>query len=114
MPHYRNGREAREGDTAIATSYNNRIVAGVIHSINPDSTSCNAQLSRPVPGGFANDCVSLAQCVHVEDAFSAFKAKEESDDNIRKQQAAADAGSSAAVNADAAAPAAAEAPVATA
>ena len=68
--HYRNGREAREGDPVI-TADNGVPTAGTIHSLKAGSTSCNARLAIPTPGGIENRYVTIGECHHAEDALAA-------------------------------------------
>ena len=77
MPHYRNNREAKEGDPVIAVikSLNPEVkdsyYAGVLHSINAQAETCNTQLTIMTPyAGNRNQYVSLKDCLHAEDAFT--------------------------------------------
>jgi hypothetical protein len=72
--HYKNGREAKEGDSAIANN-GQKIIAGTLHSLQSNATSCNAQLAYPVPGCVNNASVTVGECVHAEDAFNAMQKK---------------------------------------
>ena len=76
--HYKNNREAKEGDPVIIKEYNN-VYAGKLHSLNPGTNSCNAQIAYPIMGGFGNICVTVRNCYHAEDAFNAME-------NNREQQ----------------------------
>lgn len=71
--HYKNGREAINGDPVIGEVYG-RAVAGVIHTLQAGATSCNAQLAVPVPGGCTNYCVTIGDLYHAEDAVKALQA----------------------------------------
>lgn len=76
--HYKNGREAREGDFVIQQE-NSRpggtpygpIRAGRVHSLSAQSQTCNGQLFVPTYGGHTNHSVTLADCIHAEDAWLA-------------------------------------------
>ncbi len=72
--HFKNGRLAAEGDPVISHQYN-RVVAGTLHSLSEGSTTCNAILARPVPGGIDQRSVTVGDCYHAEDAFAAVEAK---------------------------------------
>jgi hypothetical protein len=69
--HYKNGREARENDPVILEGYQGKFVAGTIHSLNANATSCNGQVAYAVPGGVNHTCVTVGDCLHAEDAFRA-------------------------------------------
>jgi hypothetical protein len=71
--HYKNGREAKENDPVVGESYTGSGIykAGVIHSINPGTTACNAQLAVPIPGGVTQLCITVGECYHAEDVFVA-------------------------------------------
>ncbi len=71
--HYKDGREAKEGDHVIAMVYRGgqqpKPTAGVIHSLQPAASSCNAMFAYPLPGSIGSTCVTVGECVHVEDAM---------------------------------------------
>ncbi len=71
--HYKNNREAHEGDPAITVSYGTAI-AGKLHSLMAGNTSCNAQIAYPTMGGIGNTCVTIGECYHAADAFAAIEA----------------------------------------
>lgn len=48
-------------------------MAGTLHSLMPGSTSCNAQLAVPLPGGVKDYCVTVGNCYHAEDALNALE-----------------------------------------
>ena len=73
--HYKNGREAHEGEPVIAQSYG-KTYAGNIHSIVAGVSSCNAQIAYPVFGGMSHTCVTVGDCYHAEDAFAAIAGQE--------------------------------------
>lgn len=68
--HYKNGREAKVLDPVIVKEYGG-YRAGVIHSLNPGTTSCNAQVAWPGITGIQNTCITVGDCYHAEDAFAA-------------------------------------------
>jgi len=71
--HYKNGREAHEGDPVITQSYG-KTYAGNLHSLTAGCSSCNAQIAYPVFGGMSHTCVTVGLCYHAEDAFAASEA----------------------------------------
>lgn len=75
MPHYKNGREAKNGDTVIGKSqYMPSVLVGMIIDINPNAVSCNCALMRP--GGFIQSCVAVSDFVHVDDVDIVLKETE--------------------------------------
>ena len=76
--HYKNGREAKNGDPVVGKIWNN-ITAGIIHSIVPGSTSCNCTVAVPVMGGVNQmSCVNINDLYHAEDAYVAVNGGNES------------------------------------
>ena len=70
--HYKNGREAKEGDFAVAVNDSKKVVAGQIHSIAASSvTTCNCRMVLPIPGGVEHHYFTLGNMYHVEDALTA-------------------------------------------
>ena len=70
--HYKNGREAKEGDAAILVdTYNKKVYVGKIHSLQPACTTCNCQLAVVIPGGVNQMCATLGEMYHAEDALLA-------------------------------------------
>ncbi len=73
--HFKNGREAKQGDHVIAKSYAGSIVGGVIYDLRPDGSKCNVTVSVLKPGGtYELTCQDVGQMVHVEDALGALDA----------------------------------------
>lgn len=61
--HYKNGRLAKEGDKVVHIC-NGIPAAGLIHSLNPGSTTCNGRLATITH----NDAwINISDCLHVED-----------------------------------------------
>lgn len=73
--HYKNGREAHDGDPVITKDHSGKVVAGVLHSTIPGSDTCNGQIATAYPGGVNQLCVSIKDCYHAEDAWNAIKVK---------------------------------------
>jgi hypothetical protein len=71
--HYKNGREAKTGDSVVYKS-SIGVIAGTLHSLVAGSNACNAQISFPVPGTCTSWCVTVGECFHAEDAFNAVDA----------------------------------------
>lgn len=72
--HYKNGREARNGDTVIGKpQYAASPITGIVQDINPGATSCNCTVIRP--GGMIQSCVTVGEIYHAEDAIEAIEEK---------------------------------------
>lgn len=63
--HYRNGREAKNGDKIVQIGNNGEITAlGVLHSATPGNDYCNGSIS-PVQNIKEGAC--MVDCLHVDD-----------------------------------------------
>lgn len=71
--HYRNGREAKNGDKMVKLNDSGQIVAfGVLHSAVPGNDYCNgniAVIQQP------NDYACMVDCLHVDDVAAILKEK---------------------------------------
>ena len=63
--HYKNGREAKAGDKVVSLAYN---VAGILHSVNVQSNTCNGRIARPME---SDPYVTLSECLHIDDITAA-------------------------------------------
>lgn len=64
--HYRNGREAKNGDQVLQIGFGGEIRVGVLFNAQPGSDYCNGSLATPVSGSGA----CLIDCIHVEDIMA--------------------------------------------
>ena len=65
--HYRNGREAKNGDIVLSLDgFGNVVVnaVGVLHSAVPGNDYCNGMISPIQP---TNKSACLVDCLHIED-----------------------------------------------
>lgn len=64
--HYRNGREAKNGDKIVKLEMEGaKVVAfGVLHSAVPGNDYCNGAIAPTQP---PNDYACLVDCLHVDD-----------------------------------------------
>ncbi len=70
--HYKNGRNAKEGDIVIGFDpYSKKVKAGMLFNLQPNDGTCNGMLVRIIPGTVQQDCVTLKELYHAEDAFLA-------------------------------------------
>jgi hypothetical protein len=75
--HYKNGREAANGDPVVARNYAGRIVSGTVHNLRAGTATCNCDLVVVIPGGTMNEtCRTVSEMYHAEDAFKALEPAE--------------------------------------
>ena len=71
--HYRNGREAQNGDTVIQIDGQGKINAvGVLYNSKPGNSYCNGYLA-PVQQNITGAC--LCDCLHIDDLLELLKEK---------------------------------------
>ena len=63
--HYKNGREAKQGDRVIDLESGD---SGIVHSLNGGSTTCNGRLAKTSNG---DTYVTLSKCLHADDVKAA-------------------------------------------
>jgi len=70
--HYKNKREAHEGEPVVGRNSSGKTFAGVIHSIELFSDTYVCAVAIPVPGGVIHEgCISVGELYHAEDALKA-------------------------------------------
>jgi hypothetical protein len=63
--HYRNGREAKNGDKVVHLSFEGGVIAlGVLHSATPGNDYCNGFIAPIQP---TNQGACMVDCLHVDD-----------------------------------------------
>ena len=68
--HYRNGREAKNGDLVISLDgYDAAVInaVGVLHSAVPGNDYCNGSIAPIQP---TNKSACLVDCLHIEDVLA--------------------------------------------
>ena len=66
--HYRNGREAKNGDKIVKISYEGKIEAfGVLHSATPGNDYCNGHIAVTHQ---SDPCPNLKECLHLDDVLA--------------------------------------------
>lgn len=68
--HYRNGREAKNGDLVISLDgYGSAVIngVGVLHSAVPGNDYCNGSIAPIQP---TNKSACLVDCLHIEDVLA--------------------------------------------
>jgi len=62
--HYKNGREAKEGDKVVLLSNGYPPVTGILHSTQPGAATCNGRLALLSPN---DPYVTISECLHIDD-----------------------------------------------
>lgn len=72
--HYRNGREAKNGDLIVKLDYETgKVVSlGVLHSAVPGNDYCNGNIAPTQP---TNDGACMVDCLHLDDVAALLKEK---------------------------------------
>jgi hypothetical protein len=71
--HYRDGRNAKNGDTIVQLGNDGTIVnVGVLHDATPGNDHCNGKIA-PISTAVADAC--LCDCLHIEDVAELLKEK---------------------------------------
>jgi hypothetical protein len=65
--HYRNGREAKNGDKIVKLEGGKVVSYGVLHSATPGNDYCNGNIATIQPH---NDYACMCDCLHVDDLAS--------------------------------------------
>lgn len=72
--HYRNGREAKNGDKIVKLTGEGKIESyGVLHSATPGNDYCNGYIATIQPH---NDYACMVDCLHVDDVAEILKEKD--------------------------------------
>jgi hypothetical protein len=71
--HYRNGREANNGDVIIQIGFDGKINAlGVLYNAIPGNDYCNGSIA-PIQSSTVGAC--MCDCLHIEDVMAMLKEK---------------------------------------
>lgn len=71
--HYRNGREAHNGDKIVQLDHEGKVSAcGVLHSATPGNDYCNGSIA-PIQGLVSGAC--MCDCLHIDDVAAFLKEK---------------------------------------
>lgn len=62
--HYRNGREAKNGDKIVKLEGGKIVSFGVLHSATPGNDYCNGHIA---PVQSPTDYACMVDCLHIED-----------------------------------------------
>lgn len=69
--HYKNGREARNGDKAVWFSYGGPVI-GILYDASAGNDYCNGKLAVTKPN---DPCPNLKECLHLDDVLKALPAE---------------------------------------
>jgi hypothetical protein len=69
--HYKNGREAKNGDKVMllpgfGTPYAQAPVVGILYDATPGQDYCNGKIAVTMPN---DPCPNLKECLHLDDAL---------------------------------------------
>jgi hypothetical protein len=72
--HYRNGREAKNGDKIVSLGYDGAMIVavGVLHDAVPGNDYCNGKIA-PISTAVAGAC--MCDCLHIDDVAEMLKEK---------------------------------------
>ncbi len=66
--HYKNGREAKNGDKIVWLSPYNGPIAGILYDAIAGNDYCNGRIA---PISSTDSCPNLKECLHLDDFMSA-------------------------------------------
>lgn len=70
--HYRNGREAKNGDQIVQLNGGKIVASGVLYGATPGNDYCNGNIATTQP---QNTVACLCDCLHVDDVAEILKEK---------------------------------------
>jgi hypothetical protein len=70
--HYKNGREARNGDKVVLINDWGQAVIGILYDATAGNDFCNGKLAPISPNDL---CPSLKECLHLDDVRAALSEK---------------------------------------
>ncbi len=70
--HYRNGREAKNGDKIVQIEVGKIVAVGVLHGAVAGNDYCNGSIA---PTQYPNTAACLCDCLHVDDLGEILKEK---------------------------------------
>lgn len=70
--HYKNGREAKNGDKVVLIPSHGVPVAGILYDATPGNDMCNGKIAIPAN---SDRCPDLRECLHADDIKAAMEGK---------------------------------------
>jgi hypothetical protein len=64
--HYRNGREAKNGDKVVLFGYGGPVI-GILYDANVGNDYCNGKIAVTKPN---DPCPNLKECLHLDDVLA--------------------------------------------
>lgn len=68
--HYKNGREAKNGDKVVLINEYGTAIVGILYDATPGNDHCNGRLAPFHP---MDPMPNLSECLHLDDAKEALK-----------------------------------------
>lgn len=65
--HYKNGREAKNGDRVVLLPTQGPVVVGILYDAQAGNDYCNGRLAQASP---SDPCPNLKECLHVDDVVA--------------------------------------------
>ncbi len=66
--HYKNGREAKNGDKVVLLNEYGTAVVGILYDAAPGNDFCNGKIAAIAPN---DPCPNLKECLHLDDVKAA-------------------------------------------
>lgn len=73
--HYKNGREAKNGDKIIWLNQYGNSQIGILYEATPGNDHCNGRIAHTSP---SDPCPNLKECLHIDDLKELVKQNESS------------------------------------
>lgn len=70
--HYRNGREAKNGDKIVQLNEGKIVAFGILHSAIPGNDYCNGEIAVM----HQTECACMCDCLHIDDVAEILAEKE--------------------------------------
>ena len=70
--HYKNGREAKNGDKVVLFPYSKNPVVGILYDAQAGNDFCNGRLALMLPN---DPCPNLKDVLHLDDVLEALPAE---------------------------------------
>ncbi len=64
--HYKNGREAKNGDKVMLLPMNGMPIVGILYDAVAGNDYCNGRIA---PTGSSDPCPNLKECLHLDDVL---------------------------------------------
>jgi hypothetical protein len=72
LMHYKNGREARNGDKVMLLAVHGPPVIGILYDATAGNDYCNGKIAPILP---SDACPNLKECLHLDDVIKALPAE---------------------------------------